>query len=385
VHTAGMEPGDLLQLSTPAALIDERRLDRNIARMQAHVAALGVQFRPHVKTSKCVAVATRQRAAGAHGITVSTLKEAEQFHAAGFDDIFYAVGLAPHRAAQALALQRAGCQLTVVVDSLAAAEALVAAARADGASARVMIELDVDGHRAGVPPDAPLLVQLGRFLHTSGMDVRGVMAHAGSSYDCRDADARARCAEAERAGTVRGAERLRDAGLPCPVVSVGSTPTALSARSLAGVTEVRAGVYVFFDLVMMGLGVCTADDLALSVLATVIGHQAERGWVITDAGWTAMSRDRGTAGADPDPGYGLVCDVAGHVLDGWVLGTTNQEHGIVHRRDAVVGASVVERFPVGTKLRILPNHACATAGQHAAYHVVQDQRVRATWPRFGGW
>src|SRR3954465_3885439 len=112
-----MGPRDLLQLSTPAALLDERRLDRNIARMQAHVAALGVQFRPHVKTSKCVAVATRQRAAGAHGIAVSTLKEAEQLYAAGFDDILYAVGLAPHRAGPALALQRAGCQLTVVVDS----------------------------------------------------------------------------------------------------------------------------------------------------------------------------------------------------------------------------------------------------------------------------
>lgn len=373
---------DLMQLSTPAALIDERRLDRNIARMQAHVAALGVQFRPHVKTSKCVAVATRQRAAGAHGITVSTLKEAEQFHAAGFDDILYAVGLAPHRAAQALALQRAGCQLTVVVDSLAAAEALIAAA--EGQPVRVMIELDVDGHRAGVPPDAPRLIELGRLLHTRGMALHGVMAHAGSSYDCRDAAALARCAEAERAGTVRGAQRLRDAGLPCPVVSVGSTPTALSARALAGVTEVRAGVYVFFDLVMRGLGVCTTDDLALSVLATVIGHQAERGWVITDAGWTAMSRDRGTPGACPDPGYGLVCDVAGNLLDGWVLGTTNQEHGIVSHRDGA-GASVVDHFPLGTKLRILPNHACATAGQHDAYHVVHDQRVRATWPRFGGW
>jgi len=380
-----MGPRDLLQLSTPAALLEERRLDRNIARMQAHAAALGVQFRPHVKTSKCVAVATRQRAAGAHGIAVSTLKEAAQLHAAGFDDILYAVGLATHRAAQALALQRAGCQLTVVVDSLAAAEALVATARAEDQSARVMIELDVDGHRAGVLPDAPLLVQLGRFLHTSGVELRGVMTHAGSSYDCRDTAALVRCAEAEQAGSVLGAQRLRDAGLPCPVVSVGSTPTALAARELTGVTEVRAGVYVFFDLVMMGLGVCTADDLALSVLATVIGHQPERGWIIIDAGWTAMSRDRGTPGVRPDPGYGLVCDVAGNVLEGWVLGTTNQEHGIVCRRDAHAGASIAEVFPLGARVRILPNHACATAAQHETYHLVQDQRVIATWPRFGGW
>jgi D-serine deaminase-like pyridoxal phosphate-dependent protein len=243
----------------------------------------------------------------------------------------------------------------------------------------------VDGHRAGVQPDGPLLVQLGRFLHASGMELRGVMTHAGSSYDCPDAAALERCAEAEHAGSVLGAQRLREAGLPCPVVSVGSTPTALAARDLTGVTEVRAGVYVFFDRMMMGLGVCTADDLALSVLATVIGHQPERGWVLVDAGWTAMSRDRGTPGVRPDPGYGLVCDVAGNVLEGWVLGRTNQEHGIISRGDGHAGAAVTEAFPLGSRVRIFPNHACATAAQHEAYHVVQDQRVVATWPRFGGW
>src|SRR5205085_6023080 len=136
-------------------------------------------------------------------------------------------------------------------------------------------------------------------------------------------------AEQERSRTLRAAERLRASGLPCPAVSVGSTPTALSAASLAGVTEVRAGVYVFFDLVMLNVGVCAVDDLALSVLTTVIGHQPEKGWAIVDAGWMAMSRDRGTAAQAVDYGYGQVCTIDGEPLQGYVMTAENPEHGIV--------------------------------------------------------
>jgi D-serine deaminase-like pyridoxal phosphate-dependent protein len=192
-------------------------------------------------------------------------------------------------------------------------------------------------------------------------------------------------AEQERARCVRAAERLRAAGLPCEVVSVGSTPTALAARRLDGVTEVRAGVYVFHDLVMAGLGVCTNEDIALTVLTTVIGHQRAKGWVLVDAGWMAMSRDRGTATQALDQGYGLVCDEAGRVLDGWIVNQANQEHGIVEHRGGPPGVDVAERFPIGTRLRVLPNHACATAAQHARFAVVDGEVVVAQWPRFNGW
>jgi D-serine deaminase-like pyridoxal phosphate-dependent protein len=168
---------------------------------------------------------------------------------------------------------------------------------------------------------------------------------------------------------------------------VGSTPTALSARSLDGVTEVRAGVYVFFDLVMTGVGVCSADDIALSVLTTVIGHQAERGWAIVDAGWMAMSRDRGTQKQPVDQGYGLVCDDEGRLIDGLTLSAANQEHGIVsYRAQARAPArDIAQMLPIGTRLRILPNHACATGAQHSHYHVLNNRRVIDTWPRFNGW
>ena len=375
----------LMDIETPAALIDEARMAANIDRMQRHLTALGVRLRPHVKTSKCIEVARRQQAAGAQGITVSTLKEAEQFFAAGFSDILYAVCMAPDKLDRALALIRRGCTLTILVDSVAAAEAVVVKGKAAAQVFDVMIEIDSDGHRSGVQPEAADLIEIGTVLRAGGQRVKGVLTHAGSSYDLDTAEALEKLAEQERALCVRAAERLRAAGIACPEVSVGSTPTALAARNLAGVTEVRAGVYVFFDLVMSNVGVCTPGQVALSVLATVIGHQAEKGWVIVDAGWMAMSRDRGTQRQKIDYGYGAVCDAAGRVLDGFVVSGANQEHGIVSRRDGTADPGVVERFPIGTRLRLLPNHACATGAQYPNYLAVSPDGSATVWPRFQGW
>ncbi len=182
---------------------------------------------------------------------------------------------------------------------------------------------------------------------------------------------------------VKSAEALRASGHAAPVVSVGSTPTATFATSFEGVTEVRTGVYMFNDLVMAGLGVCGIDDIAISVLASVIGHQPERHWIITDAGWMALSRDRGTAKQRIDQGYGLVCDAKGDPIEDLVVADANQEHGIVARRGG--GPIDLKRFPIGSLLRVLPNHACATAAQHEEYHVLRGGEPVDTWERFGGW
>ncbi|KAF1038803.1 MAG: D-threo-3-hydroxyaspartate dehydratase [Burkholderia lata] len=375
---------DLQTLNTPAALIDVGRMRHNIGRMQAHLDALGVRFRPHVKTTKCAHVVDAQLAAGAQGITVSTLKEAEQFFAHGIRDIVYAVGMVPTKLEQALALRRQGCDLKLVADSLPAAHAIAEFGRAHGERFDVWIEVDVDGHRSGIPPDADLLIDVGRALVDGGMMLGGVLAHAGSSYEYDTPEALAAIAEQERSRTVRAAERLRAAGLPCPVVSIGSTPTALAAEHLEGVTEVRAGVYVMFDLVMHNIGVCGLSDIALSVLTTVIGHQEEKGWAIVDAGWMAMSRDRGTQRQARDFGYGQVCTEHGDVLGDYVMSAANQEHGIVSRAGSP-DAGIAQRFPIGTRLRILPNHACATGAQHPEYQAIAEDGGAQTWPRFYGW
>jgi threo-3-hydroxy-D-aspartate ammonia-lyase len=375
----------LSNIQTPAALVDEARLQANIMRMQERMRTLGVRLRPHVKTSKCVAVAQRQQAAGASGITVSTLKEAEQFFAAGFSDILYAVCIPPAKLDRALALSRQGCALTLLLDSVEAAQAVVAKGRQEKHAFEVMIEVDSDGHRSGLDADGAALIDVGRALHDGGAVLKGVMTHAGSSYGLDTPDALRRLAEQERAACVRAAERLRGAGLPCAEVSVGSTPTALAAAKLDGVTEVRAGVYVFFDLVMANVGVCGPQDVALSVLTTVIGHQPDKGWVIVDAGWMAMSRDRGTQHQTVDYGYGAVCRADGELIDALILASANQEHGIVARRDGSIDPDLMRRFPLGAQLRILPNHACATGAQFCEYHAVAADGSAQIWRRFDGW
>jgi D-serine deaminase-like pyridoxal phosphate-dependent protein len=375
----------LSDLSTPSALIDLPRMTYNIERMQSRMNELAVAFRPHVKTTKCVDITKLQMVAGARGITVSTLKEAEQFFAAGITDILYAVGMVAPKLKQAAALMARGCQLKVVADSEPAVQAIVEFSRQHGTVFEVWIEVDTDQHRSGAKPHGDELLRMGRMLHEGGAKLGGVMTHAGASYALNTPRALQAMAEQERSLCVLAAQRLRDAGLPCPVVSVGSTPTALSATGLQGVSEVRAGVYVMFDLVMANVGVCALSDVALSVLTTVIGHQADKGWAIVDAGWMAMSRDRGTQDQIQDYGYGQICDAIGQPINGYVLTSANQEHGIVSRSDGLPDPQIAQRFPLGSQWRILPNHACATGAQFSEYHAVLGNQVQATWPRFDGW
>jgi D-serine deaminase-like pyridoxal phosphate-dependent protein len=368
----------LAELQTPALLLERAKLDANWRRMADHIAALGPSLRLHVKTAKSLEAVRRLHGAHPGPICVSTLREAEVFGSHGYRDVLYTVALAPNKVGRAAALASSGMRLKVAVDNVELARALA------GAPLDVLIEIDSDGHRAGLRPDDARLLEVARALAGGGATVAGVMTHAGASYNCASTEAIRAMAAQERDAAVHAARRLRDAGFAAPVVSVGSTPTATFADDLAGVTEVRAGVFVFFDLVMAGIDVCDTGDIALSVLATVIGHQQDKGWALIDAGWMALSRDRGTARQRVDQGYGLVCDAAGMPIDGLIVVDANQEHGIVAHRSGDPGK--LPEIPVGTLLRILPNHACATAAQHERYAVLDESgRIAAAWERFSGW
>lgn len=374
----------LQDLQTPCLLLDEAKLRRNVAGMQDHLARLGVAFRPHLKTAKSRDVARVAMTSSTGPAMVSTLREAEYFAEGGVTDMIYGVGIAPAKLGRVTAIRGRGVDLAVILDSIDQAEAVVRHARASGDRIPALIEIDGDGHRSGVAPgDAATLVEIGRAL-TDGAELRGVLIHAGGSYVLDDPDTLAAAAEAERFAAVSAADILRAVGLPCPVVSVGSTPTARFARDLAGVTEVRAGVFMLGDLYQAGVGSVGIDDIALSVLCSVIGHQPAKGRILVDAGWMAMSRDRGTSGQAIDQGYGLVCDVAGVVFDDLIMIDANQEHGVIALRPG--STAVLPDLPVGAQLRILPNHACATGAQYDRYHVLDgDGQVTAIWPRINGW
>ncbi len=372
-------------LGTPCLLLSERKLRANVNAMRRHLTLLGVAFRPHLKTAKSLDVARIAMTTPEGPAMVSTLREAEYFAEGGIRDIMYGVGIAPAKLPRVTAIRMRGVDLSITLDSVEQARAVVAHVRASGDAVPVLIEVDADGHRSGIAPgDAETLVTIGRLLTQGGAVLRGVLLHAGDSYALSDPDALAAAAEHERLAAVIAAGTLRSAGFPCPVVSIGSTPTARFARNLTGVTEVRAGVFMFGDLYQAGVGSVAQQDIALSVLTSVIGHQRAKGWIIVDAGWMALSRDRSTAGQPVDQGYGVVCDLSGRPYPDLIVVTANQEHGIVALRPGS-GAALPD-LPVGSRVRILPNHACATGAQHDRYHTLDDAgRVGSVWPRINGW
>ena len=371
------------QLETPCLLLEPKILERNIERMHERLRSGGVPLRPHVKTTKCIEIARRMIRSQPGGITVSTLNEAERFAAAGFRDIVYAVAIAPNKLEHAAALRNSGVALTLLLDNAEAAHLAAAVATRRGTRFPVLIEIDVDGHRSGISPERHALVSMAQAIHSvPGLELRGVLTHAGSAYDRNSLEDIAEVADMERKTMVQAAQTLRQAGFPCAEVSVGSTPTALATMSYAGVTEVRAGVFPFNDLMQTRLGVCTVNDIAISVLCTVIGHHAPQRRLIVDAGWTALSQEAQSLGSTQI--HGRICDLQGRLIEDLAVTMLNQEHGIVTRPSG--GEVNAAQFPVGTSLRILPVHACATAAAHDRYHVLNDaQDAMEVWPRFGGW
>ncbi|TDW36916.1 D-serine deaminase-like pyridoxal phosphate-dependent protein [Rhizobium azibense] len=373
-------------LVTPTLLVDRGRLERNVQRLAERAKKLGVVLRPHMKTAKSIDVARQVFPREPGPITVSTIAEAEYFASHGFRDITYAVGMSPASAIRAMELcRRTGVDLKLLLDTVEQADALGDVRKATGVTPSIFIELDCDDHRGGVKPDDSRLLEVANRVVAAGANLVGVLAHAGESYSLSTPDALVKAAENERSATVRAAEILRAHSHACPIVSLGSTPTAHFAENLEGVTELRAGVYMFFDLVQHGVGVCDIDDIAISVLATVIGAKPEKGWVLVDAGWMALSRDRGTSNQRVDQGYGVVCDERGRVLKDVVVSQASQEHGILSIRAG--SEKTMPALPVGTRIRILPNHACAMAAQHDFYNVINGESpdIEERWQRIRGW
>lgn len=357
-------------------------MNANIARMRERLALDHAVFRPHLKTAKCIEIAKRLADVG-RPVAVSTLSEATIFADAGYSDILYAVGLAPAKLGCVADLRARGVDLKVVIDSVEQARAC-SVHSGPGTPLPVLVEIDSDGTRAGVEPASEHLLEIAKTLRGGAM-LSGVMTHAGGSYSAIGPKGISRAARAEIRAAASSAHLLRANGFPCPIVSVGSTPTALEPADLSGVTEVRAGVFVFFDLVMAGIGVCETREIALSVLASVIGHRRGTGEPIIDAGWSALSADRGTATQPIDQGFGVVCDINGNPFEDLIVVSTSQEHGILGRRPG--STALLPELAVGSLVRILPNHACATAGQHENYVVIPEMpdMPLSIWKRYKGW
>jgi D-serine deaminase-like pyridoxal phosphate-dependent protein len=373
----------LLTLETPRLVLDLDRLEHNCAVMRERCAALGVALRPHLKTAKSVDVARIAIGGASSGITVSTLKEAEHFADAGYRDILYAATIVPTKFAHAARIQETGCDLTLVTDSHDVVAAASGFAVAHNVVLSFLIEIDCGEHRSGLPAGSPAIVALARAIVAApGLRLRGVMTHAGHSYGTADPVAVLPIAAAERDTAVNAAEAIRAAGLPCEIVSIGSTPTVLLAEHLRGVTEARAGIYMLWDLAQLSRRMCRIEDIAVSVLTAVIGHNRAGRAIILDAGALALSKDIGANKYLPDAGYGYLCDALTMQRLGTLsLDGVHQEHGTV----SVDDERWFERLPVGSPVRVLPNHACITCAAYEAFDAVRGDAVVGRFPRVNGW
>lgn len=364
----------LTEIATPAFLVDRTIVQRNCARMRDKARASGVVFRPHVKTHKAVEIGRLQHGGATGPITVSTLAEAEFFAEAGFRDITYAVPIAPapQKLARAAALASRIERFGVLVDSELALRAL----EEFDFTFDVFLKVDCGYHRAGIDPGSPDSVRLARALATSErVRFQGLLTHAGHSYNARDVEEIRRIAAEESGSLTRFRALLAAEGLGEARRSIGSTPTLAIVDRFSECDEVRPGNYVFFDAFQATIGSCKLEDVAVSVLTTVVGSYPDRGALIVDAGALALSKDVGPSHINPQFGYGLVCDLDLNPLPMQIT-ALSQEHGKIATKSVV---------PVGTRLRILPNHSCLTAAMYDAYHVLDGGKVVDQWKPVRGW
>jgi D-serine deaminase-like pyridoxal phosphate-dependent protein len=367
----------IADLRTPAFLIDLPRLKNNIKKMQDRAQEHHVRLRPHVKTHKTAEIARLQTGAANSGITVSTLAEARFYQGAGFEDITYAFPITANKLAEAAELTTRLKVFNILLDQPATLSAVESFARAQGLRFAVFLKVDCGYHRAGVDPSKPESLWLAQKLAASEhIEFKGILTHAGHSYHCSSPAEIAAIAGQERDVMVRFADRLQAIGTSCDTVSVGSTPTAVHAADWQGVDEIRPGNYVFFDKFQADIGSCRPADVAATVLTTVAAHYPEHNQMLVDAGALALSKDPGATHLGRGTVFGAVLNHP-HLT----LFSISQEHGLITADDPIA----FQDYPVGSLLRIIPNHSCLTAALFGEHHVFEKDRVVDVWQPMRGW
>ena len=364
-------------LKTPALLVDLPKLKTNLRKMKERARLHGVALRPHVKTHKTVEIARMQVPGDTAGITVSTMAEARFYQKAGFDDITYAFPITPNKMAAAAKLTARMKFFHLLLDQEVTAAALEACGRDNNICFSVFLKVDCGYHRAGVDPSAPGSVDLvKKLLASKHIRFEGILTHAGHSYHCRNREEIIGIAGQERDVMVKFAQRLKQHGIVCDTVSVGSTPTAVHSPGWQGVTEIRPGNYAFFDKFQADVGSCALEDAAATVLTTVVAHYPQHNQMLIDAGALALSKDPGAAHLDEKIVYGALTGYP-HLK----LFSISQEHGLITSEAPIA----FNDFPVGSLLQVIPNHSCLTAALFPEYHVVEGNRIVDQWRPIRGW
>jgi D-serine deaminase-like pyridoxal phosphate-dependent protein len=358
--TPGMK---LEELDTPALLVDLDRMERNIQEWQASISSHNVKLRPHVKTHKVPDIARLQLEAGASGITVAKVAEAEVFAAQGIKDIFIAYPIVGITKWQRVAELARNCQIIVGVDSEIGARGLNQAARDTAVVLQVRVEIEAGLGRSGVlPEDALGLCQLIQTLPNLELD--GIFGFRSIFFAGAAGRTPEEIGREEGKFFVEIAENLRSSGILIRNISIGSTPTARFAARVAGVTEVRPGTYIFGDYMMAGLGVLDFENVALSILCTVTSH-SKPGQVTIDGGSKTFC-------GDSAPNKLNLKGYAKAVHHETYLESMSEEHGVV-----TLGAGV--ELNVGDRLAFYPIHVCTTVNLSDELIGMRNGRVEKVW------
>ena len=378
-----MKISNLEELNTPCLILDKTLLEKNCSLARKKCVELKTILRPHVKTPKSIEVAKIALDNEVGPITVSTLDEAEYFATSGFKDILYAVCIIPKKLARLDFLQKKhDCVIRIIIDSILVAKAIVDYSNSHSTRFETLIEIDCGEGRSGLYFEDKKVVEISKiFSECNKTNLVGVLTHAGHSYTTDNKVEILSIANKERDDALAAVKYFSNLNHNNPIISIGSTPTMLFASHLNNISEVRAGIYMFWDLAQVSRGICKIEDIAVTVLASVIGHNHQKNKIIIDAGALALSKDFSANKFMPEVGYGLVCDPNSVEALGLTISEIHQEHGSIN----ISNVDWFDKLPIGSLVRILPNHSCLTCAGHSSYNILENNMITDSWERINGW
>ena len=379
-----MKINNLEELETPCLILDKNILEKNCLRARQRCIQLNTILRPHIKTSKSIEIAKIALDQEIGPITVSTLQEAEYFASAGFKDILYAVSIIPRKLTRLNFIQQKyNCLIRLVLDSIFVAKAIVNFSNLNNTKFEIFIEIDCGEGRSGLGFEDQKILEISKiFSNCKNTNLIGILTHAGHSYLTNDKKEILSIANKEREDALASIKNMVNFNQTPPIISIGSTPTMLFASHLNDITEVRAGIYMFWDLAQASRGICKIEDIAITILASVIGHNHEKKKIIIDAGALALSKDTSANKFMPESGFGLICNQdTGMPLLGLNVSEIHQEHGSIN----IYNLDWFDKLPIGSLVRILPNHSCLTCAGFTNYNILENNMITDTWSRTNGW
>jgi D-serine deaminase-like pyridoxal phosphate-dependent protein len=354
-------PGMALQdLDTPALVVDLDLLESNIARMARFLDGKQARLRPHYKTHKTPAIALKQVAAGAIGITCAKVEEAETLVSAGIRDILIANEIVGARKIARLAGLARHAEMMVAVDSPANVDELSAGMVAAGAQLRVLVDVNVGMNRCGVLPGEAAVELAHRVAAAPGLTLAGVMGYEGMCQRIKDPGAKEAAVREAMGNLLRSKEMIEASGLKAGIVSGGGTGTHAILASIPGITEIQAGTYALMDIDYRDLGIDLSCSLTL--LTTVVSRPSP-GLAITDAGLKEITNDHGMPEVRGVPGGKLI--------------GLSEEHSKIELTDPSI------RLRPGDKVEIIPSHACTTMNLHESLYGIRKGRLEVVWPIAG--